>query len=100
MLIVAGEIKIAPDDIEKARALAAAMVTETLKEPGCQAYSFAVDLLEPGTVRLFERWDDQAALDAHFQTPHMAAFNAGLAEITILGASVKIYDVSGVRDLM
>ena len=31
-------------------------------------YSYAEDVAEPGLIRVYEAWRDQAALDAHFQT--------------------------------
>jgi len=100
MLIVAGEVRMTPESVAKVREQAATMVAETLKEDGCLEYGFAEDLLEPGRIRLFEKWRDQAALDAHFQTPHMAAFNAALAQVELQGVSVKIYEVSGERVLL
>ena len=34
---------------------------------------------EPGLIRVFEVWRDQAAIDAHFQAPHMALWRAACA---------------------
>ena len=34
-------------------------------EDGCLEYTFAADPLEADRVILFERWESQAALDAH-----------------------------------
>lgn len=91
MIIVQGWVRLAPRDIAALRPAAAAMVAATLAEPGCIAYSFAEDLLEPGVMRIAELWADEAALDAHFATPHMASFNAALAGASLTGASVKAY---------
>ena len=40
-------------------------------EAGCVAYAYAEDVIEPGLLRVNEAWTDRAALDAHFETPHM-----------------------------
>ncbi len=101
MLIVAGEIKVASaDDYGKAKDILANMMAETHKEEGCHAYSFAQDAADPGSIRLFEIWENQEALDAHMKTPHMAAFNKAVAGFNVTGASVNIYEVSGTRKLM
>jgi len=49
---------------------------QTRKEPGNT--SFDVFMAEDGdsTIYLFEQWQDQAALDAHMETPHLQAVAA------------------------
>jgi quinol monooxygenase YgiN len=69
-------------------------------EPGCLEYTFAVDLAEPSLLRVIESWVDEAALAAHFATPHMAAFNEALGGANIIGASIKAYAASEVRTIM
>ena len=99
MLIVAAKVFIGPDAIQTLTPLAQKMAEETLKEPGCIEYAFSVDLSDPGLVRIFEKWESQEDLDKHFATPHMATFQAGLANADVKGVEAKIYDISGERDL-
>jgi quinol monooxygenase YgiN len=94
MLIVAGAIKLDPAKRAEADAAFEKMRKATLEEPGCieyQAYSGRVD---PGTVFMFEKWQDQAALDAHFASPHMAEFGAALGGLGVSAMDVKKYEVS------
>jgi len=101
MLIVAGTARFETvADMEQVLSAGQAMIAATRDEPGCHDYTYARDVTDDRTMRIFELWEDQAALDAHFQTPHMAAFNTALAAVKIAAISVKIYDVSGVRDLL
>lgn len=100
MIIVQGWVKMPPEAVEAMQAAAAVMVAETLKEPGCLDYSFAVDLVAPGTIRISELWVDDDALSAHFATPHMARFNAAMAGAKATGASVKAYTAEHLRTLM
>ena len=72
MILVAGTIKYQPGAIERLKSAMQKMVGATRKEDGCINYDFAVDVTDPNTLILFERWRDQAALQAHFQTAHMA----------------------------
>ena len=54
------------------------MRTATLAEPGCISYQAYLDRPDAGTVFIFEKWQSQADLDAHFATAHMAEFGAAL----------------------
>jgi quinol monooxygenase YgiN len=63
-------------------------------EAGCLEYTFSADPLDAGRVLLFERWETQAALDAHLAgppTPPLA--------VTPTTMSIVIYDVAGERPL-
>jgi quinol monooxygenase YgiN len=99
MLVIAGTIAIDPTKREVAIAAAKEMMTATRREPGCRAYTFSLDLDDPGRVHLFEHWDSQTALDAHFQTPHMARFNAAVEGLGVREASLQKYEVSTVGPL-
>lgn len=93
MLIVTGVVEVDPAGIDKARDAAQQMVRETVKEPGCILYEFSQVLGQDNKFRVYEEWQDQAALEAHFATPHMAAFRAALGEIGLI--SRDIYRVVG-----
>jgi len=99
MLVIAGSLLIDPTKRELAIAAAKEMMAATRKEPGCRAYSFSFDLDDPARVHLFEHWDSQSALDAHFQTPHMARFNKAVAGLGVREASFQKYEVSRVAPL-
>ncbi|MHA1163997.1 MAG: putative quinol monooxygenase [Alphaproteobacteria bacterium] len=44
------------------------------KEPGCRQFDLCADPDDPHIFFLYEVYDDQAAIDAHGQTEHYAAF--------------------------
>ncbi|MDP3428297.1 MAG: putative quinol monooxygenase [Humidesulfovibrio sp.] len=54
----------------------AAVVGATRQEPGCLMYVAHVHAEDPKRVLFYERWQDQAALDAHNATAHLASFRA------------------------
>ena len=74
MIIVTGTIEVAAEGIEAARAGALAVMQETRKEAGCRLYVFSQLVESETTFRVYEEWDSLADLEAHFQTPHMAAW--------------------------
>ena len=101
MIVVGGYIDMEnAAEIEAVKDAANEMVTQTLKESGCVDYCFAVDIGNPARIRLFEVWIDQAALDAHMQTPHMAKFMGAIMDAKRAGASVSAYDAKGATKLM
>ncbi|MEO0056977.1 MAG: hypothetical protein RIT17_414 [Pseudomonadota bacterium] len=78
MLIVLAKAKVGADSMAAARAAIADMVAASNAEEGCIAYAFTQDVLDPSVIHIVEKWTDDAALAAHFATPHMAAFGAAI----------------------
>jgi quinol monooxygenase YgiN len=99
VLIVAGTFQIDPDARGLLFEAVAPMVEATRAEPGCQAYVFSADPDDPSLVHLFELWDDQASLDAHFASDHMAAWQARAADLPFRSRDITKYLVSGTGTL-
>ncbi len=100
MLIIEGWLHFAPGESDKIAEAARIMVEATHQEEGCLHYSFARDMANPDILRIAERWTDDAALDAHLTSPHMAAFGAGLAQVERIGADIRLYNGDEVRRIM
>lgn len=96
MLVIAGKIELDPAKREQAIAAAIEMMRETHKEKGCKSYVFSTSLEDPGTFQLFEEWESDEALRAHFDTPHMARFRQAMGGLGIKNMAVQRYDVSKV----
>jgi quinol monooxygenase YgiN len=99
MLVIAGHIDLDPEKREAAISAAKEIMTETQKETGCISYTFSADLADPGRFLIFEQWQDQEALDAHFATPHMAAFQKVMGGFGIRNMAVQRYEISSVGPL-
>ncbi len=101
MIVIGGYIDFASaDDIAAISDAGRQMVAQTLKEPGCIDYCFAVDITNAARIRIFEVWQDQASLDAHMQSAHMAAFMAALGAAQRTGASVSAYGADSVTKMI
>lgn len=72
MIIIVGHIKAAPDQAAALLADLKSLIPATLQEDGCLAYSFALDDAATGSVLVYERWRDDAALAAHLAVPAVA----------------------------
>lgn len=83
MLIVLAKAKVGASALEQASAAIADMVAASNAEAGCIAYAFTQDLGDPSILHIVEKWQDDAALAAHFATPHMAAFGAAIAGLDV-----------------
>ena len=94
MIILAGSVRLPPENIEAVRPHLETMVRASRAEPGCRVYSFSFDALEPGLVRVFEVFDDEAARDAHRHSPHMAAWRAVWPELGIGDREITVYEVA------
>lgn len=99
MIVITGEIEFHPEDAWPAAYEALRMMEASAKEDGCLAYRFYSDLLNPRRLRLYEEWRDQAALDAHFASPHMAVFQKAISSFRILDRRINRFEVTAVRPI-
>ena len=98
-LFIAGTVRVPAENLERFKPHMLAMLTASRAEDGCLEYSYAVDVAEPGLVRIFEAWRDQAALDAHFQTPHMATWRSHWPEFQVSDRRLTLYEIAAERAL-
>lgn len=92
-IAVIGHFDFHLEDVERAAELMREVTRATVQEEGCEHYAFSRDLLNPKRFQLSELWTSLAHLDAHVQTPHIAAFRAGLAALRVEQRIVKRYPV-------
>jgi len=74
VIAVLGTFRFPTEALDRARPLMRTVIETTLTEPGCRAYSYAEDVIEPGLFRVMELWESRGALSAHLRTPHMQAW--------------------------
>ena len=100
MIVVAGTVAIKPESREEAARVALKMVAATKQEEGCLCYDFWSDLADPNLFHVFEEWESDAALEAHFATSHMAEFIEALPSVVAGPANIRRYEVNAVSQLM
>ncbi len=93
MIIIAGTIDLqdpsrVDEAIEKAKPLQKATRDD---EAGCQAYVFSKDPCVEGRIAVYELWDDEASLAAHFQHENYFNMGAMLQEFGLAGADNNKY---------
>jgi len=65
--------------------------TESVKEPGCLCFEVNRQFEQPNLFGLSEQYVDQAAMEAHYQTPHFALWK----EKSATGFVIKRWSVKG-----
>lgn len=98
-LIIAGTVRVPPENLDTFRPHMATMMAASRAEAGCIAYGYAGDVLEPGLLHVFEEWKDQAAIDAHFASAHMATWRAAFPSFGVSDRALKLYEVASQRPL-
>ena len=94
MVIVAGHIILDPQQREAYLAGCQSVVAQARSAAGCLDFALSADLIDPGRINIYERWESQAAVDA-FR-------GGGLSDeqgAAIRAASVAEYDVASERSL-
>lgn len=64
-------------------------------EPGCRRYTFAATLADPSRFVLVSEWDNQEALDAHYQSEEFADFQFGLDGLLARPSELTVYSGEG-----
>jgi quinol monooxygenase YgiN len=95
MIIVAGTIRVPPENMDSLRPHARRVIEATRAEPGCQVYSFAEDLVDPGLVRIFEIWESREHLEAHGKAAHMAPWRDAVQAHGVTGRDIRVYAAEG-----
>ncbi len=94
MVIVAGHVVVDPQQRDGYLSGCVEVVRQARRAAGCLDFSLSADLLEPGRVNIFERWESRAAVEA---------FRGGGPSdeqgAAIRAASVAEYDVGDERSL-
>ena len=100
MILVAGKISVDRAKKDEATAAAIEMMKATHAEEGNIEYAFTWDLIEEGVLRVIEQWQDQKALDLHFDEPHMKVFIGKLGACGLTGMDVTQHEGSSSGPVM
>jgi quinol monooxygenase YgiN len=98
MLLIVGTIRLPPEKLTDARPVMKRMADSSRAEDGCLDYSYAEDVLDSGLIRVHEMWRDQACLDRHFASPHLAEWRAAWPTLGIHDRNLRSYEVGEPRD--
>ena len=96
MIVVNVTIESSESDIAELKPALSAMEVASRVEEGCDDYTVSVELNNPNVLRITERWHTMEALEAHFNSAHMAVFRSAMAPFTIKSRQAYFYEASEV----
>jgi quinol monooxygenase YgiN len=94
MVVVAGHLQVEPDDRAPYLQSCCAVVRLARTADGCLDFALSPDLLDPGRINIFERWETLAALEAF-----RGSGQSGGQAPAILDADVHQFEVATVETL-
>ena len=99
MIVVVGRVQ---TDAQRRDALVQAgeaVAAASRQEAGCLGYRLYAATEDPLAFVFIEEWKDDAALQAHFGTEHVAAFMRTIAPLVTAPPDVQFHEVASTRDL-
>ncbi len=60
---------------------------------GCESFSFAEAVGDPGHYLIVARWRDQGAMEAHYRSPAFAAYQAAIAPLLVADSELQLHVV-------
>ena len=83
---------IVPGEEATVISLAQTMLAPSNAEPGCEAYILHTDPADPSALFLYEQYTDEAAFQAHCESPHFVSTVAGQIFPLLTERRLEIYE--------
>ncbi len=94
MIIIAGSVEVDPERREAALEAGRPHMEATRAQKGCLDYVWSADILVPGRLYVYERWENAEDLAAHLDGPHYLAMRDTIAAHGLRGADVSKFAIS------
>jgi quinol monooxygenase YgiN len=94
MILVVGTFRLPVDRLAEARAALVRVIEATRAEAGCIDYAYAEDVLEPGLIRVSEKWESREVLAAHFVAAHMVRWHEEREALGMSERNMAAHEVS------
>ncbi len=96
VIIISGHIRVKPEAMDTLRPHIRTVVETSRKENGCILYAFGEDVLEPGLIRVVERWESWDPVMIHVKAEHAAAWDRALEDAGgVLDREILAHEVTG-----
>jgi len=70
------------------------LIDKVRAQTGCVSYDWNMDSSNEGRINVYEEWEDEAALTAHFAGDNFKAMGAKISEHGILGAKARKFSIN------
>ena len=92
--MITAKVYIKPGREEEFAEAAKWIIENTLKEEGCLQYTLYQDPYNKSNFFFFERYKNQAAVDAHFAATYFTEFGTKIGDLTSQAAEITVWDIS------
>jgi quinol monooxygenase YgiN len=99
MIVLHATVPVAPEHRVDALDVVEDLVEDSRAEDGTVDYRATTDVEDPNTVRFFEQYENQEALEAHLETDHYLEFAKALPEWLAGEPEVLKFEVSEATEL-
>lgn len=93
MIVIAGTVDVDPEKRDAALEAGCPHMDATRAQKGCVDYVWSADLLVPGRIYVYERWETEEALARHFAGPHYIGMRDTIAAHGLRGADVSKFRI-------
>jgi quinol monooxygenase YgiN len=94
MIVLNASIPIAPDSRDAAIEAATELAQHSREEDGVIDYRVALDIEDDVTLRVFEQYEDDEAVESHMGSDHFEAFQGKIPEFVAGDVELHRFDVS------
>ncbi len=97
MILVTGHFRVSPEKVEALRPHMRAVIEANRQEDGCILFAYGEDVLDPGMIRVVERWRDWPSLEAHGRSAHVATWREATKAAGVLDREVIAHETTEER---
>ena len=94
MIIVFGNVQVAPHHMNEARKLAKEHVERSRTEPGCISHNVYEDPDRPNLLVFVEEWTSEQALNQHFAVPASVEFVNAVGRLAATRSRIRLLQAS------
>ena len=99
MIVLYASFPLDPEHREEALDHVETLVEQSNREEGVIDYRAAVDVEDENTLRFFEQYEDEAAVEAHTESEHFRAFESRLPDLLAGEPEVLQFEVEDATEL-
>ena len=92
-IIISGCIDLPPENLQAALEAGRPLIEGALTESGCLAYDWSIEPTHPGRVRVFELWENEECLAAHFQSEWYLRMRDTIGSFGLIKADTAKYRI-------
>lgn len=92
-LAITASVEIKPEKVDAFLKSVTTLLEKSRAEEGCISYTLYRDPFTPTKFFFFEEWQDQDAIDFHFETEHFKSFGKLVEEYAVAPADIQVIGV-------